>query len=354
VSTSVDPSNYQSRMIAGVRLGQYNYDGDDPRVELWYQCESRHCQVYLLFEERPRSQKSETIRALEYACRESATGVSIRRMKSNKEEPSYRLSFHVIPFKPFQPRFNSNLDLVIDYEDLVIRPDRQLTKNVQVVTFENQLFVHKFMTADSEQCDFETEVERYQVLNGYGGVPEFRGVVRRDGLLQGILISYIDGDNLWTMVTEQMIKEDAELLDITYHIIEIAAKLEQRGVYHQDLKCQNIVRCRSSGDIYFIDFGTGMTDGMYLSKDGPRMRYHGVDAADAMYILGMTLWQLWTSDYPTEDAQLDRIRNLAARTLIDNCIKRRFQTIETLWRNIAEKDANGAKSIDGGIRASEE
>lgn len=205
-------------------------------VEFWYKCESRLCHVYLLFEERPRSQESETKRAMEYACRKNETGVSAKRMKSNAEVEgrSDRVSFRVCPFKPFQPPFNSDIDLVVDYEDLVIRPGSQLTENVKVVTFGNKPCMHKFMTAEREQCEFETEVKRYQVLNGCGGVPEFRGLVRRDGLLQGILISYIDGDNLWTMVTRQMIKGDTELLDITYDIIETAAKLEQTGVYHQD------------------------------------------------------------------------------------------------------------------------
>ena len=268
---------------------------------------------------------------MEYACRLQATGVTITRTKPNAEGSPFdiKTDFRVCQFKPYHPQFNSDVNPVIKYEDLVPRPDSRLAANVQVVTFENQLFVHKFMSEESEQCEFEAEVERYQMLKGCEGVPEFRGVVRRQGLLQGFLISYIEGDNLWT-ITREMIKGDPELLDITRRIIEVAVKLEQRGIYHQDLKCQNIVRRRSDGDIYFIDFGAGTTEGMYPTEHGAKIRRDGANAADAMYILGMTLRQLWTSAHPKEDVQLDCVRNQSVCMIIEDCIKRRFQTIETL------------------------
>src|SRR5436190_408726 len=181
---------------AGVRLGQYKYPGEDSHVEFWYQCKSRKCDVYLHFEQPLRSIQ-EIKRAMEYACRLQATGVTITRTKPNAEGSPFdiKTDFRVCQFKPYHPQFNSDVNPVIKYEDLVPRPDSRLASNIQVVTFENQLFVHKFMSEESEQCEFEAEVERYQMLKGCEGVPEFRGVVRRQGLLQGFLISYIEGDN---------------------------------------------------------------------------------------------------------------------------------------------------------------
>lgn len=79
-----------------------------------------------------------------------------------------------------------------------------------------------------------------------------------------------------------MIEGDEKLLDITHLIITVAVKLEQRDVYHQDLKCQNIIRRRPNGGIYFIDFGAG-TEGMYPTEHGAMNRSQGADAADAMF-----------------------------------------------------------------------
>lgn len=97
------------------------------------------------------------------------TGVTITRTKS--EGCDSKLGFHVNPFKSYHPRFNSDVTPVIKYEDLVLHPVDHLAANIQVVTFENQLFVYKFMNKDSEQCEFEREVERYQMLKDCDGVP---------------------------------------------------------------------------------------------------------------------------------------------------------------------------------------
>lgn len=57
-------------------------------------------------------------------------------------------------------------------------------------------------------------------------------------------------------------------MKVTYRIIEIAAGLEKVGYYDEDLKCQNIIRRRSDGALFFIDFGGGLTDGFYREEGG--------------------------------------------------------------------------------------
>src|SRR5436190_13012028 len=106
------------------------------------------------------------------------------------------------------------------------------------------------MWRKSYQEHFEKEVSRYKELKGCDGVLPLEAVVKRDGVVQGLLIPYVEGDNLW----DATIRPECELLDTTYRIIEIAAGLERVGYYDEDLKCQNIVRRRSDGALFFIDF----------------------------------------------------------------------------------------------------
>jgi hypothetical protein len=136
----------------GVRLGLYNYPpGENHQVEFRYKCESRKCAVYLLFEQPHRSIQ-EINRAMQFALSQNATGVTITRTKANPEvsQPAIKLDFHVCQFKPYHPRFNSDVEPIIRYEDLVLHSSRVLTANIQVVTFENKLFAYKFMSEESE------------------------------------------------------------------------------------------------------------------------------------------------------------------------------------------------------------
>jgi hypothetical protein len=98
------------------------------------------------------------------------------------------------------------------------------------------------MTRDVPHQEFEVEVQRYQSLKGVQGIPEFKGLVQSGGVLQGFLISYIDGEDLWKFITENGVIGDDVLLDIARRIIKLCAELERREFYHQDLKCPNIVR----------------------------------------------------------------------------------------------------------------
>lgn len=82
--------------------------------------------------------------------------------------------------------------------------------------------------------------------------------------MQGLFIPYIEGDNLWNVAGSATLRP--ELLKITYRIVKIAARLERTGVYHEDLKCQNIIRRDSDGTIFFIDFGGGITEGFYREE----------------------------------------------------------------------------------------
>jgi hypothetical protein len=51
--------------------------------------------------------------------------------------------------------------------------------------------------------------------------------------------------------------DESVVLDITARIVQVSTNSENHNFYHEDLKCKNIVRQQSTGDIYFI----GLRDG---------------------------------------------------------------------------------------------
>jgi hypothetical protein len=214
---------------------------------------------------------------------------------------------------------------------LSIQESGKLGSNVELVTYEGKLHVYKFMTRDIPQQRFEVEVQRYHSLEGVQGIPEFKGLVQSGGVLQGFLISYIEGVDLWRFITETGEIGDGALLDIARRIIELCAELERREFYHQDLKCPNIVRRKCNGEIFFIDFGPGLSGGMYREERGADIRRGKITAEGGVYILGKTLWQLWCRDLPTEENQLERVECVPARRIISDCLTARFNTIGNLY-----------------------
>jgi hypothetical protein len=165
------------------------------------------------------------------------------------------------------------------------------------------------MRKNQFQNSFEGEVENYRKLTGVRGLPVLRAVVRKSELIQGLLISYIEGFHLWTAVADGVLKDESVLPDITARIVQIATNLENHNFYHEDLKCSNIVRQQSTGDIYFIDLGGGQTEGMC------RKERRGI-ASDALFTLGRPLWQLWVGDSHWKGAPLDRVSNETVRKII--------------------------------------
>jgi hypothetical protein len=93
------------------------------------------------------------------------------------------------------------------------------------------------------------------------------------------------------------------------------------------LKCINIVRRHSDGKIFFIDLGGGLTEGWYKPESEFKMIHRTVDAGDALYILGKTIWELFTSDIP-EGKLPDSIPESARKIIIGCCISEKYNSIE--------------------------
>src|SRR5436305_7641594 len=66
----------------------------------------------------------------------------------------------------------------------------EITNNLHIVTYQNIQYVHKFMWRESYQESFEREVQRYIRLKERDGVLQLKAVVKRNGVVQGLLIPY--------------------------------------------------------------------------------------------------------------------------------------------------------------------
>lgn len=284
------------------------------RYELWYICNKRSCLVYLDFRQGWESE-AEARLALDKAHEQNALGMTVTRklpdsIECNNSVPlKDRLIFTVCEFKPYEPHFNTDFPSV-DYEDLI--EIKELKTHIKVVSFDGKEYVYKLMRENQFQNSFEDEVENYRKLTGVKGLPILRAVVQKSELIQGLLMSYIEGFDLWTGVADGLLQDESVLLDITARIVQVATNLENHNFYHEDLKCSNIVREQSTGDIYFIDLGGGQTEGMC------RQERRG-EASDALFTLGRTLWELWAGDSPRKGASLDRVGNETVRKIINDC-----------------------------------
>jgi len=294
------------------------------RYDLWYLCPKRQCLVYLDFRDGLPSNRQARL-ALEEAHKQNTLGMMVTRkspdsIECNKSIALESLVFTACDFKPYEPRFNTDFPSVFD-EDLT--EIKELKPHIKVVSFHGEPYLYKQMRKYQFQYSFEDEVKNYRKLAGVTGLPVLRAVVQKSDSIQGILISYIEGVDLWTAVADGLLKDESVLLSITAKIVQLAANLENHNFYHEDLKCSNIVLQQSTGDIYFIDLGGGQTPGMY------REERRG-EASDAIFTLGRTLWELWVGENPRKGAPLDRVRNETARTIINDCEEGNVGTVAEL------------------------
>lgn len=319
------------------QIAWYQYP-DKRHHDLWYRCPKRGCPVYLHFPDNWEGEQ-EVLLALMSAIDQNIMAITVTRKSSenslNLSRLLNRLVFTPCEFMRYVPHFNSDF-VSVDHEELVDL--KELSCNVQLVSFRGHQFAHKFITPGRYQNSFETEVENYKKLAGVSGIPELTAVVRKEGLIQGLLMTYIEGIDLWSAVYNAGLRDEKLLLDITFKIIRLAADLERREFYHEDLKCSNIVRRDADSEVFFIDLGGGLTEGMYREERESVLRSQGPDATDALFTLGRTLWELWAADSPRKSALLDRIENETARRIIRDCEQGDVESIVHLHEKYSPLD----------------
>src|SRR2546423_2160106 len=135
-----------------------------------------------------------TIKMAMRYVREHTTGVKLCKRSSQ----GFR-SLQVEAFDGTPVRFGFNTDYqAVNYDELSCIDT--IKEDISVVVFQNVKYIHKFTDRFSCQRSFETEVLRYRQLNGCDGVLELKAVARQNDRVQGLLIPYVEGDELWNLV----------------------------------------------------------------------------------------------------------------------------------------------------------
>jgi hypothetical protein len=318
-------------------------------AEYWYRCVRRDCPVYLKFEHYPRL--GDVGDALRWTADNNVLGLNVAYHQ--KDDPgilsaamnpmtfhlntrplrSFRERAHLSPiaFRPIEERaFNVADYRTIDFDALtVVRP---IARCVTLVEHHGQQYAYKYITREDRQWTFENEFTAYLKIGGCHGVPELIAVIRHQGRIRGFLLSYIDGENLAEKHVPRKLLPDA-----IRQVIDIAADLEQRGFYHSDLKGTNIVRREKDGEIFIIDFGgPGVTEDWCKESLLSKYWKEPIQAPDAIYILGKTIWELWTDKVPKGDLPEDIPTEI--RGVIEGCcISEKYNTIAEIKQEYCSK-----------------
>ncbi|QRN97540.1 serine/threonine protein kinase [Archangium violaceum] len=134
-----------------------------------------------------------------------------------------------------------------------------------------------------------------------------------------LITDYVDGDT-WHEWRWRKLPHAAELVDTFAQLVSTVGELHQRGVYHRDLKAENVLIRRKDGRPFLIDFGTvrlpgaltktlGLPEGVlhllppeliaYTRTEAWKRNepFQGGAAAD-LYALGVLLYQGLTDKHP--------------------------------------------------------
>jgi eukaryotic-like serine/threonine-protein kinase len=142
-----------------------------------------------------------------------------------------------------------------------------------------------------------------------------------------LVTDYVDGDN-WHQARWRQPFHAARLVDTFSDVVRTVGVLHERGVYHRDLKAENILIRREDGRPFLIDFGTvrlpgaltqtmGLPEGVlhllppellaYTRTEGWKrgIPFQGVVSAD-LYALGVLLYQALTDLHPFDPELPDK------------------------------------------------
>jgi serine/threonine protein kinase len=243
----------------------------------------------------------------------------------------------------------------VHYSDLEVI--KKVHEKVKIVRYQGEKYVYKYSYLAKHKNAFYRELRNYIKLSGMPGIPSFKAVVLNPLVppdYPGLLISYIEGRDLQKL--NDYGQRDSRLLDVTERVIRLAADLEDRGFYHQDIKCNNILRRRHDKEIFFIDFEQDVREGMYPAEwDKWIRRNRIVSPANALFALGKTIWELWVGSIPKRwsDIQweMEDLRNGFVARIYYSCL---FEEVGSI-RALHDKYYGGNEEREGRMSfASEE
>ena len=152
-----------------------------------------------------------------------------------------------------------------------------------------------------------------------------------------LVTDYVEGDT-WHVWRWTVPLDIETLVDAWCELVRTVGELHRRGVYHRDLKAENVLIRREDGRVFLIDFGTarlpgaltqtlGMPEGVlhlvppelvaYMRREGWRHeeRFEGGAPAD-LYALGVLLYQGFTDMHPFDPKLPDTTLVAAIATVV--------------------------------------
>jgi serine/threonine protein kinase len=227
---------------------------------------------------------------------------------------------------PMKPPFIAPSELSsIDCKEL--RTVKRLTPSVDLVLRKGIQYIHKFMNYLSHPSSFENEIRHHQRVLGTRFVPRLCNVVTVNGKNRGLLLEFIDGDNLSDLASSL---NHSQLYPITAAILEAISDFETRGYYPQDLKCANMVLRNSDRSLFVVDLGGGFSEGMHMREALQEFGKGSILPRHMLYTLGRTIWELWIDDIPPDDKMEEAPDDIPPliRALINDCCRGvRFKTV---------------------------
>jgi serine/threonine protein kinase len=143
---------------------------------------------------------------------------------------------------------------------------RSLRKGIDIVRWNGEnIFVHKYMTPHCYGRSFTAEVENYIEVLGSPFVPILVAVVQNNQENRGLLLSYVDGDNLadTTLTTSDKWK-------VTLGLFDALKDLEARSYFPRDLKPPNIIFRNQDLSVMLVDLREGWTKGYHLDRSNEK------------------------------------------------------------------------------------
>ncbi|HMW04383.1 MAG TPA: AAA family ATPase [Leptospiraceae bacterium] len=171
--------------------------------------------------------------------------------------------------------------------------------------------LHKEYPEPEELSEFKNEYEILKKLNG-------KGLVRALGFEKfnsnlAILFEDIGGTDLSTLLYQEAFSLQ-DCLDIMIKATKALAHVHNANIVHRDIKTQNIVLNRKTGELQIIDFGSAsfllkqnsfipMNSSLegtlaYISPEQTGRMNRTVDYRTDYYSLGVTFYQLLTKELP--------------------------------------------------------
>ena len=153
---------------------------------------------------------------------------------------------------------------------------------------------------------FTKEVEALKVVNGVDGVPKTMTFkILNFGYVGEIVLhpfvcskGHTVHSDLFEFVNANVWLSEDQTVYIFHQLLAILTKCKSLGVFHGDVKDENILICGETGDIQLIDFGSSITDVTDWYEERGDFEFQGTRAYSPPEFVkrekcscdGMTVW----------------------------------------------------------------